>query len=104
MRAAHSMRYAASAVAVFVASAGGAALAADGLQEADLSKLQSVGEVRVSRDGGRVVYAVVSNDRPGRPSTQLWVRDVAAASSKLLLPPTVRGSSPRWSPDGTWVA
>ena len=83
----HTMRYAAAAVALLVAFSGGrAALAAEGLQEADLSKLQSVGEVRVSRDGSRVVYAVVRNDRPGRPYSQLMVQDVGAASGKMLLP------------------
>ena len=46
--------------------------------------------MRVSRDGGRVVYAIVRNDRPGRPYTQLWVQDVGATSGKALLP--ARGS------------
>src|SRR5262245_42303525 len=88
MRVADSVRYAAATIAVLIASAGGrAAVAAEGLRESDLSTLQSVGEVRVSRNGGRVVYAVVRNDRPGRPYTQLWVQEVGASSGKLLLPP-----------------
>jgi len=105
MRVADSVRYAAATIAVLIVSAGAcAAVAAEGLRESDLSTLQSIGEVRVSRNGGRVVYAVVRNDRPGRPYTQLWVQEVGASSGKLLLPPAVHGSSPRWSPDGRWIA
>jgi len=79
---------------------GRSARAAEGLRETDLPKLQSVGEVRLSPDGRRIVYAVARNDRPGRPYSQLWVQDVAAASGKPLLPAAVHGGSPRWSPDG----
>ena len=78
--------------------------AANGLQIADLSGLQSVGEVQLSPDASRVVYGVVRNDRPGRPYTTLWIMDVASHRATPLLPPAAHGSSPRWSPDGHWIA
>ncbi|MGE5246248.1 MAG: prolyl oligopeptidase family serine peptidase [Betaproteobacteria bacterium] len=99
------IRLAAVAAMTAVAAAlPSAARAAAGLRVADLPALQSVGEVRLSPDGSRVVYSVVKNDRPGRPYTQLWVMDVATGNTKPLLPPAVRGGSPRWSPDGGWIA
>lgn len=78
--------------------------AADGLQTADLSGLQSVGEVQLSPDASRVVYGVVRNDRPGRPYTTLWIMDLASRRSRPLLPAAVHGGAPRWSPDGQWIA
>ncbi len=91
-----------TALVAVVVSAG--ADAAEGLRAADLPKLQSVGDVRLSPDGSRVVYGVVKNDRPGRPYTQLWIAGVAGGAAKPLLPPGRRGASPRWSPDGKWIA
>jgi dipeptidyl aminopeptidase/acylaminoacyl peptidase len=81
-----------------------AARAADGLRVSDLPKIQSVGDVRLSPDASHVVYAVVKNDRPGRPYTELSIMDVASGTAKPLLPAGTRGGSPRWSPDGQWIA
>ena len=78
--------------------------ASQGLQATDLSRLQSVTEVRISPDGKQVVYAVARNDRPGRPYTELRIAGTEPGAARPLLPTGVRGSSPRWSPDGKWVA
>src|SRR5579863_5437897 len=75
-----------------------------GLQTSDLPTLQSVGEVQLAPDASRVVYGIVRNDHPGRPYTTLWIMDLASRRSRPLLPAAVHGGSPRWSPDGRWIA
>ena len=70
------------------------------LQPADFYKLQSVGDVQLSPTGGDLAYAVVSNSRPGRPTSSTWLRDMASGDTVQL----ENGSSPRWAPDGNWIA
>jgi dipeptidyl aminopeptidase/acylaminoacyl peptidase len=76
----------------------------DKLEPTDLYHLRSVGEVRVSPDGSRIVYAVINSDRPGRPYSQIWVLDVASRQVTRLGAPDGTASSPRWSPDGRAIA
>jgi dipeptidyl aminopeptidase/acylaminoacyl peptidase len=71
-----------------------------GLTSADLYKLRSVGEVELSPDGSRIAYAVTNNDQPGRPYSQTWIMNLDTRQSLRL----GRASSPRWSPDGQWIA
>jgi len=75
-----------------------------GLQSRDLGRLRSVGEVRISPDGGHIAYTVVNNDRPGRPYAQVWVMEIASGKSIRLGGPQEVSSNPQWSPDGQWIA
>jgi len=75
-----------------------------GLQVSDLARLRSVGEVQFSPDGAAIAYSVASNDRPGRPYSQIWMADVASGRSTRLLADGESGSGPRWSPDGKRLA
>ncbi len=75
-----------------------------GLQPSDLSRLRSVGDVHISPDASRIAYAVVNNDRPGRPYSQVWIMNVATRQSSRLGPPAGTASSPRWSNDGRFIA
>jgi dipeptidyl aminopeptidase/acylaminoacyl peptidase len=75
-----------------------------GLQSSDLLKLRSVGEVKLSPDGSRVAYTVISNDGPGRPYPQLWIMTVADRKSIKLGGDKDPSSNPEWSPDGQWIA
>lgn len=77
---------------------------AQGLQSSDLSRLRNVGSVALSPSGRTVAYTVVMRDQPGRPSSQLWVADLAALKSTRLGDDKSRGSEPKWSPDGQWIA
>ena len=43
-------------------------------------------------------------DRPGRPSSQVWIMNVATGQSTRLGPPAGTASSPRWSADGRFLA
>jgi dipeptidyl aminopeptidase/acylaminoacyl peptidase len=71
-----------------------------GMTSADLYKLHSVGDVQLSPDGSRIAYAVTSNDQPGRPYSQTWILKLDSHETVQMQ----RGSGPRWSPDGQWIA
>jgi dipeptidyl aminopeptidase/acylaminoacyl peptidase len=73
-----------------------------GFQSRDVHQMRSVGEVRSSPDGRRIVYTVQHRDRPGRPYSLAWIRDVPSGKSARLGDGGV--SHPRWSPDGEWIA
>jgi dipeptidyl aminopeptidase/acylaminoacyl peptidase len=75
-----------------------------GLSSADLYRLRSVADVHVSPDATRVAYSIVSQDRPGRPYSQVWILDVASGRSTRLGSDAEPASNPRWSPDGRWIA
>jgi dipeptidyl aminopeptidase/acylaminoacyl peptidase len=67
---------------------------------ADLHALQAVSDVQLSPTGTDVAYAVTSSAGPGRPTSSTWLRDLASGETMRL----EDGSSPRWSPDGRWIA
>jgi dipeptidyl aminopeptidase/acylaminoacyl peptidase len=70
------------------------------LQPADFYKLQAVGDVQLSPTGTDLAYSVISSARPGRPTSGMFLRDLRSGSTV----PLEGGSSPRWSPDGQWIA
>jgi len=74
------------------------------LQPTDLYHLRSIGDVRVSPDGSRIAYAVVNNNRSGRPYTQVWIMDVGSRQSARLGSQGGTASNPHWSPDSRRVA
>jgi len=70
---------------------------------ADLRRIQSVADVEVSPRGDKAAYTVQLHDRPERPSTELWLVDLASKKqSRFEALPAASG--PRWSPDGQWLA
>ncbi len=75
-----------------------------GLAPADVSRLASVGEVHIAPDAAHVAYTVVSNERSGRPTSNLWILDTQAGTSERVGDGRDQASSPRWSPDSRWVA
>ena len=74
--------------------------ASRGMTSADLHKLQSVGGVQLSPDGNKVAYSITHNERPGRPYSDTWIRDLTTGKVAKLN----SGAGPRWSRDGRWVA
>jgi dipeptidyl aminopeptidase/acylaminoacyl peptidase len=87
--------------------AGGTLWAQDqrpGFSSSDLQRLASVGDVQVSPDGSRVAYVVATNKKSGAPTRTLWLFDVAAGRHVQVGDDTSFSSSPRWSPDGRWLA
>ena len=71
---------------------------------ADLLRIRSVGEVRISPDGKRIAYTVLSNSRTGRPSSQIWIWDRAAGTTARLGGERDSGTNLRWSPDSQSLA
>jgi dipeptidyl aminopeptidase/acylaminoacyl peptidase len=90
------------AVSVVVAGAlgAGSAQSKPPVQVADYTRLQAIGDVQLSPSGADLAYTVVANDRPGRPTSSTWLRDMSSGDTV----PLENGSEPRWSPDGQWVA
>jgi dipeptidyl aminopeptidase/acylaminoacyl peptidase len=70
----------------------------------DLRGLRQVGEVHLSPDGKLIAYTVTSQDRPGRPYSQLYVMDLATHKSVRIGGPQDTASSIHWSPDGSRLA
>jgi dipeptidyl aminopeptidase/acylaminoacyl peptidase len=70
------------------------------LQPADFYKLQSIGDVQLSPTAADVAYSVVSNSRPGRPTSSTWLRELASGTAVQL----ENGAGARWSPDGQSIA
>jgi dipeptidyl aminopeptidase/acylaminoacyl peptidase len=88
---------------VVLVFAGSATAQTRRLESADLLRMRSVDSARLSRDGARVAYTVVTSDQPGRPQRQLFVMTVADGRS-VRLGGNEPASAPEWSPDGRLVA
>ena len=76
-----------------------------GLLPTDLSALKDVSDAQISPDGSKVVYVVseASSDR-SRTVSRLWLVPTAGGESKRLTTGDANESTPRWSPDGKWIA
>ncbi|MGH9842675.1 MAG: prolyl oligopeptidase family serine peptidase, partial [Blastocatellia bacterium] len=80
-----------------------------GLLPTDLSAIKDVSDAQISPDGSRVVY-VVSETTPDRTRTisRLWTVPASlqqgGGEAKRLTLGEANESTPRWSPDGKWVA
>ena len=77
---------------------------AQGLTSADLTHFRFVGEPVFSPDARHIAYTVILYDRPGRPSPQLWIMDVATQKSIRIGGDKDVAGNPHWSPDGKWLA
>lgn len=100
-----STRAVAAGLALLVlASPAAAQQRARGIQSADLHRLRPVEDVQLSPDGRLVAYVVGNPERPGRPYSQIWLMDVVTGQARRLGAEAERGSGPRWSPDGRWIA
>ena len=63
--------------------------------------LEAVSDPRISPDGRRIVYTRRWIDRSTDEwNSELWIMDHDGAGNRFL----VRGSMPRWDPDGTRLA
>lgn len=95
------------AVGLAVAAAAGPSGSAQTPQPwsaADVLKLRSVGEVHIAPDGTRIAYTVQSNNRTGRPTSQIWIWDRAAGTNARLGGDRDSGTNVRWSPDSKSLA
>jgi dipeptidyl aminopeptidase/acylaminoacyl peptidase len=76
-----------------------------GMQPDDAYRFRTVGDVQVSPDGARVAYVVGSADRESDElRTEIWVAPVDGGSPARRFASGPGAATPRWSPDGRWLA
>ncbi|MEW5916285.1 MAG: S9 family peptidase [Gemmatimonadota bacterium] len=62
---------------------------------------ETVGDVQISPDGTRIIYARrYVNKQLDRFESALWIMNADGSENRFL----TKGSSPKWSPDGTRIA
>src|SRR5690606_31607785 len=67
----------------------------------DLGRIRGISDVQLSPDGSRAVYVRTMTDfAADRTMSELVLLTIETGESSVL----ARGSSPRWSPDGRWIA
>lgn len=71
----------------------------------DICALRTVGDPQISPDGTRVAYVLqrVDHDR-NKYLSQIWVVDTASGETWRYTTGEKRDTSPRWSPDGRYLA
>jgi Tol biopolymer transport system component len=72
-----------------------------------MMKVKSVGMVRVSPDGKRVVYTVTEalmTEDKSEFLTQIWMANTDGTGDFQFTRGEKSSSNPRWSPDGRWIA
>ena len=79
------------------------------MREEDLLRFQWIADPRISPDGSRIAFTLVSVDAEADEyRTNLWLCDVPAADGAPAPPRPLtfggRDSQPRWSPDGSTLA
>jgi dipeptidyl aminopeptidase/acylaminoacyl peptidase len=71
----------------------------------DLLNVRSAGGARISPDGARVAYTVTAPDfKQDAFVSQVWLANAATGETTQLTRGEKSSTSPRWSPDGQWVA
>ncbi|MCW2977480.1 MAG: peptidase prolyl oligopeptidase active site domain protein, partial [Actinomycetia bacterium] len=76
------------------------------MQPDDVYALTAVGDPRISPDGSRVAYVVSTIDRDSSEyRSAVWVAPLDASEEpRSFTAGEKRDGSPRWSPDGRWLA
>ncbi|MBK8316226.1 MAG: S9 family peptidase [Acidobacteria bacterium] len=71
----------------------------------DLSVIRDVSDVQISPDGSKVVFVVseTAQDKSGQIS-HIWMAPANGGEVKRLTVWDAGETSPRWSPDGKWIA
>src|SRR5580658_5140876 len=76
-----------------------------GVVPEDLRSLRDVTDIRVSPSGKTVVFVLSSVERTtDREFSNLWLMPVGAGPTVQLTSGEFGDSSPRWSPDGRYIA
>jgi dipeptidyl aminopeptidase/acylaminoacyl peptidase len=71
----------------------------------DLTAIKRVGDAQISPDGSRVAYVVTEVDKNlNRGKRSVWVVPTSGGSPQQIITSDKNDYSPRWSPDGKWIA
>jgi dipeptidyl aminopeptidase/acylaminoacyl peptidase len=75
------------------------------ITEKDLFKFTWIADPQISPDGSRVAFVnVVVNEKENRYETSITTVSSTDGSAPKSLTAGIRDTSPRWSPDGKWLA
>src|SRR5215469_18039318 len=75
------------------------------ITEKDIFQFNWIGDPQISPDGSRVAFVKVSvNERKDGYDTSLWSVSLRGDEPPRRMTSGNRDSSPRWSPDGKWLA
>src|SRR5689334_9978110 len=102
----HMIRVVAAVAVVMVGAAGPRAADKRPITEKDLFKFTWIADPQISPDGSTVAFVrVVVNEKENRYETSIYAAP-ATPGARDLKPLTagIRDTSPRWSPDGHWIA
>src|SRR5581483_7410726 len=77
-----------------------------GMQPRDVYELVNASDPRISPDGTRIAYVVTAIDEePSEYRSAIWVTAFDGSSEPVQFTSGERrDTSPRWSPDGRWLA
>ncbi|HEV2990234.1 MAG TPA: prolyl oligopeptidase family serine peptidase, partial [Candidatus Angelobacter sp.] len=75
------------------------------ITEKDLFQFNWIGDPQISPDGSRVAFVKVSvNDKKDGYDTSIWSVSIRGDEQPVRIGSGNHDSSPRWSPDGKWLA
>src|SRR5579859_7358542 len=75
------------------------------ITEKDLFQFNWIGDPQISPDGSRVAFVKVTvNDKKDGYETSLWSVAMAGNEQPRRMTSGNHDASPRWSPDGKWLA
>ena len=74
------------------------------LEPDDLFELRTLGDPRISPDGAWIAYTSSSVDRADGSSTDIYMVSTAGGAPVRLTSGKKQAESPRWSPDGRYLA
>jgi dipeptidyl aminopeptidase/acylaminoacyl peptidase len=93
------------AVVALVGSASPRAAAKRPITETDLYKFTWIADPEISPDGSTVAFVQVTvNEKDNRYEHALYTVPASGASAPQRITGGTRDTSPRWSPDGKWIA
>lgn len=75
------------------------------ITETDLYKFTWIADPQISPDGGTVAFVQVTvNEKENKYESSLYTVRAAGGAAPIRVTSGARDTSPRWSPDGQWIA
>src|SRR5215469_9471236 len=92
-------------IAAVVAVSAGVVAQKRAITEKDIFQFNWIGDPQVSPDGARVAFVKVSvNEKKDGYDTSIWSVSTKGDEAPRRMTDGKHDSSPRWSPDGKWLA